>query len=237
MALAERIHEIHDEYLALLDERHDYYVYSKLAWRLIQQQEQRGLQLTFRNLETDHTIDGSDLSKLSQRYVTGYLASTTFQDFVSLFEQFIFDFLRIWLVKYPDSLREKEVAFGKVLDSADKNEIVDAVIEKKIHELGHKKINDWFDEIEKITQLKGPSKDQMQKLVEIKASRDIFVHSKGVANHVYVTKSGGQARAANGKTLDLSEKYHRDSWQLIKLVVSDLAESGISKLEKTETKA
>ena len=84
--------------------------------------------------------------------------------------------------------------------------IVNTVIEKRIYELGHEKIEDWFDEIKKISGLEGPTKNEIQKLVEIKASRDIFVHSKGVANSVYVEKSKGEARADDGETLELPEK-------------------------------
>ena len=121
MALIDSISKLGDEYVELLDERHDYFVYSKLAWRFIQQEEQRGRKLSFRNLETDNTVDLSDLSTLSQGYVTGYLASATFQDFVSLFEQFVFDFLRAWLTEYPESLKKKTIEFELILASADKN--------------------------------------------------------------------------------------------------------------------
>jgi hypothetical protein len=40
----------------------------------------------------------------------------------------------------------------------------------------------------------------------------------------------GSARFADGDTLELSDNYHRESWQLIKQVVSDVADAGINKL-------
>ncbi len=57
-----------------------------------------------------------------------------------------------------------------------------------------------------------------------------MVHNKGIANFMYIEKSKGRARFKNGETLEISDDYHKESWQLIKKVVSDIANAGIEKL-------
>lgn len=230
MALIDEITQLRDACLSSLDASHNYYAHTKSAWRLVQQMVRQGHKVTIRNQATGDTVDETDLSGLAQDYVTGYLASATFQHFVSLFERFVFDFLRVWLTEYPGSLSGNQLQFRTVLDAADKNEIVTAVVQKEVLGLAYKRVADWFAYLEKIAQLGCPTQDQIHRLAEIKASRDVLVHNNGIANSIYVDKSMGQARFADGDTLELPEHYHRESWQLIKQVVSDVAEAGINKL-------
>ena len=48
------------------------------------------------------------------------LAEATFQQFISTFENFFFDLLRLWLMAYPRNLIGKKVDFKDVLDEPDK---------------------------------------------------------------------------------------------------------------------
>jgi hypothetical protein len=230
MALTGEITQLRDDCLSALDASHNYYTHTKSAWRLVQQMVRQGHKVTIRNQVTGNAVNETELSGLAQDYVTGYLVSATFQHFVSLFEQFVFDFLRAWLTEYPGSLSGNQVQFRTVLDAADKSEIVAAVVQKEVLGLAYKRVADWFGYIEKIAQLGCPTQDQIQRLAEIKASRDVLVHNNGIANSIYIGKSMGQARFADGDTLQVPEHYHRESWQLIKEVVSDVADAGINKL-------
>jgi len=230
MALIDEITQLRDDCLSSLDTSHNYYVHTKRAWRLVQEMARQGHKFTIRNQATNTTVDEAELSGLAQDYVTGYLASATFQHFVSLLEQFVVDLLRAWLTEYPRSLAKNELQFRTVLDAADKNDIVTSVVQREVHGLTYKRVADWFAYLEKIAQLGCPTQDQIQQLAEIKASRDVLVHNNGIANSRYVDKSMRQARFADGDTLELPEHYHRDSWQLIRQVFSDVADAGINKL-------
>jgi hypothetical protein len=124
---------------------------------------------------------------MSHNYVTGYLASATFQDFVALFERFIFDFLTAWLAAYPASLSGNQLKFRTVLEAADRNEIVAAVVRKEVQDLAYQRVADWFAYVERIAQLDCPSQDVIERLAEIKASRDVLVHNRGIANAITST--------------------------------------------------
>ena len=230
MAFIDEITQLRDDCLSSLDRSHDYYAHTKSAWRLVQEMVRQGRKFTIRNRETGRTVDETEFSGLAQVYVTGYLASATFQHFVSLFEQFLFGFLRAWLTAYPRSLSGHQLQFRTVLDAADKGDIIAAVVEKEVLELAYNRVADWFSYLDKIVHLGCPTPDQIERLAEIKASRDILVHSNGIANSIYVDKSLGRARFVDGDSLELPEHYHRESWQLIKQVVSDISDAGIDKL-------
>ncbi len=230
MTLIDEITLLRNACLSSLDASHNYYAHTKGAWRLVQQMVWQGHKGTIRNQATGNTVDETELAGLAQEYVTGYLASATFQHFVSLFEQFAFDFLRIWLTEYPGALSENQLEFRNVLDAADKSEIIAAVVQKEVHRLSYKRIDKWFAYLEEIAGLGCPNLDQIQRLAEIKASRDALVHNNGIANSIYVGKSKSLARFVDGARLELPQNYHRDSWQLIRQVVADMADAGINKL-------
>ena len=153
------------------------------------------------------------------------MATATFQHFVSIYERFIVDFVQTWLTEFPDSLPKNQLTFRTVLDAQDKHEIIASVVQQKVHGLTYKRVADWFKYIEEITGVNCPTQDQIERLCEIKASRDVLVHNNGIVHSIYIEKSMGQARFADGEKLLLPEPYHSKSWQLIKDVVTDIADS------------
>ena len=117
MALADEIDQLRTRNLKALNASHDYYVHTKYAWRIIQQLIQNGQIINFHNYLTGMTVTEKYLPSLGQSYVAGYLASARFQHFVSLFEEFVFDLLRLWLNVYPQNLAKWELKFQTILDS------------------------------------------------------------------------------------------------------------------------
>ena len=230
--LTDKIAQLRDESITALDASHDYYAHTKHAWRFMQGRIWRGTKISIQNDVTGNVANEQELSDLSQEYVTGYLTSATFQHFVSVFEDFIFGFLQAWLTEYPESLKSKQVEFQTVYESNDKDEIVQAVVQREVHEWSRAKIDVWFKKLNKIAELGCPDQDQIERLAEIKTSRDILVHAKGIANSIYVDKSMGLARFKSGERLEIPEDYHRESWELIKQVILDVAEAGIKKFDE-----
>jgi len=229
MGLADEIDKIRANSLIALSAGHDYYIHTREAWRLIQQLIQQGRAITFQNQWTGMTVTENELPGLAQSYVTGYLASATFQHFVSLFEEFVFDLLRLWLNAYPQNLGKRELKFQTVLDSPDKSQIVASVVEKELLGVAYRRVDDWFAYLNDLVKLNCPQADEIHRLSEIKASRDILVHNKGIVNETYVKKSLAKARFRVGEKLVISEQYHRESWQLMQSVIVDVADAAIQK--------
>src|SRR5687767_12971953 len=120
MPLADEIRELRARVLADLNAAHDYYADTKVAWQIVEQFVAAGNTFTNRNLVTGTDTTQADLVGKAQGYVARHLAEATFQQFISIFEAFFLDLLRLWLLAHPQSLSKKQVEVGSILDAPDK---------------------------------------------------------------------------------------------------------------------
>ena len=232
MALDDEIQALATRTVSALEASHDYYTYTKRVWRLLQQVVKEGRTFSFRNLTTGTRVDENVLLGRAQLYVTDYLVASSFQHFVSLFEDFVFGLLRSWLAAYPAGLSSKQIDMAAVLAAPDKGAIVLLIVDKELNDLKYKRLAEWFAYLDRLANLGCPTGDQIEQLAEIKASRDVLAHNNGIVNSTYVTKSGNRARYQNGEKLEIPEPYHRESWELIRKVVRDLSAAALGKMSQ-----
>ena len=74
-----------------------------------------------------------------------------------------------------------------------------------------------------------PTPVEIDRIAEAKASRDVLVHNQGVASKTYESKAGNLARYKDGQSIDISEHYHRETWELIRKVIGDISNAAIAK--------
>ena len=229
MALAEDIRGLRDRALAELAIAHDYYTETKMAWRIVHRVIQAGNRFTVRNKATKNVTTQTELAEKSRGYVTGQLAEATFQQFVSIFENYVFDLLRLWLIAHPHSLGAKELSFKTVLDAPDKEAVKLHVVNKELNELTYERPKDWFKYLEGRVKLGCPTEEEIDRIGEAKASRDILAHNRGITNKIYLLKSGKFARYDEGQKLDIPEHYHRETWELICKIITDVFAAAAAK--------
>ncbi|MGL4550330.1 MAG: hypothetical protein ACRC33_04020 [Gemmataceae bacterium] len=145
------------------------------------------------------------------------------------FENSFFDLLRLWLVAYPQSLGAKELKFKAVLDAPDTEAVTLHVVNHELNEVAYERLADWFKYMEGRMRLGCPSAEDVERLSEAKASRDVLAHNRGVANRVYLAKAGRFARCREGERLDVPEPYHRETWELVRKVVIQVADGAAAK--------
>lgn len=229
MELSEEIDALATRTLATLEACHDYYTYTKRVWRLMQKDVGEGRTFTFRNLMTGTRVNERELAARAGLYVTSYLRSATFQQFVSCFEDFVFGLLRHWLTAFPHSLTKRQIDFGSILRARDKTAIILVIVEKELNELKYERVSDWFAYMNRLVKLDCPTNEEIEQIAEIKASRDILVHNAGLVNSLYVSKAGPRARYREGENLDLPEIYHRESWEMIRRIIREVAVAAVAK--------
>jgi hypothetical protein len=230
MALADDIGALRDRVLADLSAAHDYYTDTKIAWRIVHELVQAGQTFSIRNMATGTVTSQADLAGKSRGYVAGQLAEATFQQFISIFENYFFDLLRLWLMAYPQNLIGKKVDFKAVLEAPDKDAITFLVVSKELNEILYDRPAGWFAYLEDKAKLGCPTPDEIERIAEAKASRDVLVHGRGVAGKTYEAKAGRLARYKDGQRIDIPEHYHRDTWELVRKVVTDISNAAIAKL-------
>ncbi len=171
-----------------------------------------------------------ELANKSREYVSVQLTEATFQLFISIFENFFCDLIRLWLTAYPRNLLGKKIDFKEVLDAPDKDAITARVVNKEVNELLYDRPAEWFAYLEEKAKLGCPSPAEIARIAEAKASRDVLVHNRGVASKTYVFKAGTLARYTEGQRIDIPEYYHRETWELLRKVVTDIADAAAAKI-------
>jgi len=232
MSLAAAIEVHRDSILGDLDSVHDYFTNTKVAWRIIQRSVQRGAKFRIHNSPTGHVTTEEEVAGKAQFYVTDYLVVATFQHFVSLFEDFVFGLMRHWLLAYPQSLSSKQIKFATILEAQDLETLRLFAIDNELNEIAYRSVRDWFDYLDRLVKLGCPSGAEIERLTEIKATRDVHTHNRGIVSSRYLLKAGTLCRGASGERLAIPEHYHRESWQLIRKVVVDVSAAAIAKAGK-----
>jgi len=227
--LADEIRALRDRVLSDLNAAHDYYADTKIAWGLVRRVIAAGYTFSIRNITTGTVTTQADLAGKSRGYVAGQLAEATFQQFVAIFENYFFDLLRLWLTAYPQNLYGKQVDFKAVLDAPDKDAITLLVVTRELNEVLYKRPTGWFGYLEGLVKLGCPTPDEIDRIAEAKASRDALVHNRGVASKTYESKAGNLARYREGQRIDIPDDYHRETWELIRKVVTDISNAAIAK--------
>ncbi len=230
MALADDLKTLRDQTLADLAAAHDYYTDTKIAWRMVHKTIVFGHMITIRNVTTGTVTTQAELKAKARGYVSEQLAQATFQQFISIFENFYFELLRLWLTSYPHSLGKKTVDFRTILELPDKDAITGLIVRKELNEVLYARPTEWFAYLEDMAKLGCPTADEIKRIAEAKASRDVFAHNKGIANKIYEAKAGDLARFHDGDRMTIPEYYHRETWALIRKIVSDLSNAAISKV-------
>jgi hypothetical protein len=229
MSLGNAIRMLRDRVLAELNDAHDYFTDSEIAWKFVGTAVQNGQMFSNHNPATGTLTTHIDLANKSRRYVSEQLAEATFQQFISIFESFIFDFLRLWLLAYPQSLGGKKVDFNTILDAPDKDSIALLVVNKELNEVLYDRPAGWFAYLEEKAKLVCPTPGEIEKIAEAKASRDVLVHNRGVAGKTYEAKAGKLARYRDGQRIEIPEYYHREIWELLHNVVADVSNAAMAK--------
>ena len=229
MALPDDISALRDRVLADLAAAHDYYTDTRIVWDMAQRIIAQGQRFTIRNKTTGTITTQVELAAKARGYVAGQLAESTFQQFISIFENFYIDLLRLWLTTYPGSLGKKTVELRAILELPDKDAITDFVVRKELNDVLYGRPTGWFTYLEEKAKLGCPATDEVDRIAEAKASRDVLVHNAGVANKIYELKAGVLARFHEGDRIDIPEHYHREIWELIRKIVTDVSDAAIAK--------
>jgi hypothetical protein len=95
------------------------------------------------------------------------------------------------------------------------------MVNKELNEIAHERPKEWFNYLEVRARLGCPTTEEIDRIGEAKASRDILAHNRGIANKIYESKAGNAARFKDGEHIDIPEDYHRQTWQLLRKVITD----------------
>jgi hypothetical protein len=187
------------------------------------------------NSRTSITKPVSDLASILLGYLDEELPRVVIYQVVSHYEWFFFEFLALLLQHNPHALPpKKQITIEEILAVTDRDALITKLIEKELHELKFSSVEKWFQYLDKVMRLEALTSDELARLAELKATRDVVAHNAGVANDFYVRKAGRLARARAGEHLGITRPYIYESADFLKLVVSRLTEAVLSRLAKPD---
>lgn len=226
--LAQQIDELQSRAVEELDALDRYYTDTKLAWQFMRWLQKGGHGLDARSRDTGEVTHLADLAARSTVYVER-LPEVCLQQLISIFESYFLDLLRIWLTANPKGLKAKTVRFSDILRASDLEAVTAIVVDEELSQVSYKAVKGWFERLEESVNLNCPEDKEIAQLAEAKATRDVLVHNRGIANKIYIQKAGGLARYALGEQIDVPEPYFRDTWALLSKMVRDLSQGAIQK--------
>ena len=131
-----------------------------LIWLHFKAWVRQGNKLKSKNTRTGTEVTEKDLNRLYTRYRTTYLFSLSFVQLVTIFEAFLFDFLRLLLTNDSRHLaQKKQIEVGVALSAADRAALVLLIAERELNELKYDRPKAWFDYMGKIVNLGCPTED------------------------------------------------------------------------------
>ncbi|MDG6348763.1 hypothetical protein QAA18_08450 [Luteimonas sp. 8-5] len=153
-------------------------------------------------------LDRYDFLSYTQLGVNGVM------QLVTIIEAMLGDVLRAVVVKYPQKIGAKRtVTIQAVLEASSLEEMHLRATDSLINDLSYKSPTEFaeaFDGLIGINLLACPA---FHCYLEIKATRDIHIHNRGIANETYIRKSGSHSRVKPGCHLPINNQYFLESYE------------------------
>lgn len=133
---------------------------------------------------------------------------------VTILEALLTDVVRLVVLKYPKKLGgRRQVALEVILQASTLDEIQIRATDALINELSYESPSGFSEAMQKLLSIDLQGCAAFHRYIEIKATRDIYIHARGVANEVYVKKAGNHARVKSGEPLPIHIAYFLESYE------------------------
>ncbi|WP_405250513.1 hypothetical protein [Dokdonia sp. Asnod3-C12] len=153
---------------------------------------------------------------------------------VTIMETLMNDVLRMILLEYPNKIpSKKKIDIDCVLSSTSIEQIKIVIVDGILNEIAYKSPKDYATEFDKYTGVNLLENPVFHKYIELKATRDIHIHNAGIANDIYLIKSGVVARVKSGEYLPVDIQYFLKSYEQC-LQLNEILEKELDKIWPSE---
>jgi hypothetical protein len=193
-----------------------------IAARSVQEMNQDEIEVTFPvGYRADNTAIPStrkyrkeDLLLKYQFLAYQQLSVNGLVQLVTIVETMLGDVVRAVVVRYPQKLGGKRTfSIQAVLESTSLEEVHLRATDALLNELAYKSPSEFADSVQSLLSVNLLECPAFHRYMEVKATRDIFVHNQGVANDVYIRKAGSHARVKSRMKLPADIKYFLESYE------------------------
>lgn len=139
---------------------------------------------------------------------------------VIIIEAVISDLLRAVILKYPQKIGNKRsIKSNVILSSSSIEELHMKTADSILNELAYKSPKEFAQECNDLISINLLECPAYHRYIEIKATRDIYIHNLGIVNELYISKTESHARGSIGENLTMTTQYYLESYEeCIKLI-------------------
>jgi len=193
-----------------------------IAARSMQEMEEEEVEVTFPvGYKPDRTAMSSTRKYRKEQLLSKYqflayhqLSVNALVQLVTIVETMLGDVLRAVVVRYPHKLGGKRnLSIQSVLESTSLEEVHLRATDTLLNELAYKSPAEFAESFQQLLSVNILECPAFHRYMEVKASRDIFIHNRGIANDVYVRKAGSHARVKSGVGLPADIQYFLESYE------------------------
>ncbi len=193
-----------------------------IAARSMQESKQEEIEVTFpigyradkTAMEGKRTYNKEQLLGRYQYLAFHQLSVNGVVQLITIVEAMLGDVVRAIVTKYPQKLGSKRnIPMKEVLESSSIEEIHLRACDSFLNDLSYKSPADFAEAVQGFLSLNLFECPAFHKYIEAKATRDVYIHNRGVANDVYVRKSGAHARVKSGMQLPVEIQYFLESYE------------------------
>ena len=165
----------------------------------------------------------AEIKRIYDAFIDREFFATSLIAAVSRTEAFVFDVLRMVLCEYPEKLSlstqgnraELNVPLPVALRAKRLADILDAMVDKRLNAAGYASPREYLTYFNAVTGI-GVDGQEFESYIEIKATRDLLVHSSGIVNATYLEKAEGAKRGKAGKLVPIDRPYYDHSIAVLK---------------------
>jgi hypothetical protein len=167
---------------------------------------------------TEKTAEKAVLTELLQKSLDFDIYKHSLITAVSAVEDLLSNILRLVLRRFPERLNasvagekvDKTVKMSVILESTNLDELRDRLVERRVLQVFYESPQNYFEQFTVVSGFKIPPAAR-DNYIEIKATRDVLIHHRGIINRTYLEKAGANARGKLGDEIALTEAYFADS--------------------------
>lgn len=149
---------------------------------------------------------------------------------VTTIETLFGDILKETLIEFPVKISNKrKLDCELVLEAKSLDEVKIGIVNSIINELSYKSQKDFAEEFTKYIGINLLEKPTFHKYIELKATRDIYIHNQGIANEIYIIKADSLARVKSGISLPVNIQYFLQSYECC-LQITEILEDALNKI-------
>lgn len=193
-----------------------------IAARSMQDMKEDEIEVTFPvGYKPDRTAISSTRTYRKEQLLSKYqflafhqLSINALVQLVTIVETMLGDVVRAVVVRYPHKLGGKRsLSIQTVLESTSLEEVHLRATDTLLNELAYKSPAEFAESFQQLLSVNLLECPAFHRYIEVKATRDIFIHNRGIANDVYVRKAGSHARAKSGMRLPSDIQYFLESYE------------------------